>query len=83
MIIEFLVRLLSQSKFLEHRFKMKKQNMVNYNKYREAEIIKRGNHIYTHTWRWLLRWYRVRPFTPITLMMVFGVASENRQVLKG
>lgn len=30
------------------------------------------------TWRWLFKWKRVSPFTPIVRMMVFGVASAKK-----
>jgi len=35
------------------------------------------------TCRWLLRWYRVSPFMPITLSTDFGVASANCKIVGG
>lgn len=29
------------------------------------------------TWRWLFKWKRVSPFTPIVLIIAFGVASVS------
>jgi hypothetical protein len=45
-----------------------------------AMITQRWNK--AHTWRWLFRWYRVRPFIPINLSTNLGVASAPGSTIK-
>lgn len=44
---------------------------------REQRITTNWRNKLLWTWRWLLRWYSVSPFMPITLSTDFGVASAN------